>query len=69
MNIPDYISPIVGYRTWQWDAVGLKSLNSEPWFPGLALEASTARCRKEHAAPSRRLQLRGLRGQGPCPLA
>jgi len=52
VNIPDYISPIVAYRTWQWDAVGLKSLNNEQWFPSLALEASTARCGKEHAAPS-----------------
>jgi hypothetical protein len=32
--IPDYISPIVGYRVWQWDAAGLKSLNGEPWSPG-----------------------------------
>ena len=40
--IPDYISPIIGYRTWQWDSLGLKSLNDEPWVPGRALEA---RCR------------------------
>ena len=40
MNIPDYISPIVGYRTWQWDAVGLKSLNNEPWIPGHCLAAT-----------------------------
>ncbi len=40
MSIPDYISPIVGYRVWQWDAVGLKSLNNEPWLPGRALEAA-----------------------------
>jgi len=52
VTIPDYISPIVGYRVWQWDAIGLKSLNNEQWFPSLALEASTARCGKEHAAPS-----------------
>lgn len=31
MNIPDYISPIVGYRVWRWNATGLKSLNGEPW--------------------------------------
>jgi hypothetical protein len=37
--IPDYISAIVGYRTWQWDSLGLKSLNDERWFPGEALEA------------------------------
>jgi hypothetical protein len=40
VNIPDHISPIVGYRTWQWDALGLKSLNNERWFPGPALEAA-----------------------------
>jgi hypothetical protein len=43
MNIPDYISPIVGYRTWQWDSLGLKSLNDEPWFPGQSLEAKCQR--------------------------
>lgn len=42
MIIPDYISPIVAYRTWKWDADGLKSLNAERWLPGEALEA---RCR------------------------
>jgi hypothetical protein len=31
--IPDYISPIVGHRTWQWDNLGLKSLNDVRWFP------------------------------------
>ncbi len=39
MNIPDYISPIVGYRVWQWDAAGLRSLNGEPWAPGRPLAA------------------------------
>lgn len=39
MRIPDYISPIVGYRVWRWDATGLKSLNGEPWFPGRPLAA------------------------------
>lgn len=52
MSIPDHISPIVAYRVWQWDSLGLKSLNNEQWFPGCALEANTARCRKEHAAPT-----------------
>ena len=31
MTVPDYISPIVGYRVWQWDATGLRSLNGENW--------------------------------------
>ena len=39
MNIPDYISPVVGYRVWQWKATGLKSLNGESWVPGRALVA------------------------------
>jgi len=39
VNIPDYISPVVGYRVWQWDATGLKSLNGEPWLSGRALAA------------------------------
>jgi hypothetical protein len=52
VSIPDNISPIVAYRVWQWDSLGLKSLNNEHWFPGSALEANTSRCRKEHAAPT-----------------
>ncbi len=39
MTIPDYISPIVGYRVWQWDAAGLKSLNGKLWVPGQRLDA------------------------------
>lgn len=39
MNTPDYISPIVGYRAWQWDSAGFKSLNGESWFPGRPLSA------------------------------
>ena len=42
MSIPDYISPIVGYRVWKWDATGLKSLCGEPWHPSQSL---AARCR------------------------
>jgi hypothetical protein len=39
VRIPDYISPIIGYRIWQWDAAGLKSLNGEPWCPRQPLSA------------------------------
>jgi hypothetical protein len=39
VNTPDYISPIVGYRVWQWDAAGLRSLNGDPWPPGRPLSA------------------------------
>ena len=37
--MPDYISPIVGYRVWRWNATGLKSLNGELWPPGRPLVA------------------------------
>ncbi|MBZ5661702.1 MAG: hypothetical protein LAO08_14950 [Acidobacteriia bacterium] len=39
MIIPDYISPIVGYRVWRWKATGLQSLNGVPWLPGRPLVA------------------------------
>jgi len=47
MKIPDYISPVIGYRVWRWNETGLKSLNGEPWLPGQQLEA---RCRVAPAA-------------------
>jgi hypothetical protein len=37
--IPDYILPIVGYRSWRWKATGLQSLNGSPWLPGRPLVA------------------------------
>jgi hypothetical protein len=50
MIVPDFISPIVGYRVWQWDGAGLKSLNGVQWHPREALtsECRTQRC---HQAP------------------
>jgi hypothetical protein len=42
VSIPDYISPIVGYRGWTWDTKGLKSLCGERWHPNQSL---AARCR------------------------
>jgi hypothetical protein len=46
MNVPDYVSPIVAYRAWQWDFARswtskppLKSLNGEWWFPERPLSA------------------------------
>jgi hypothetical protein len=42
MSIPDYISPIVGYRVWKWEKTGLKSLCGERWKPSQLL---AARCR------------------------
>jgi hypothetical protein len=42
VRIPDYVSPIIGYRVWRWEAAGLRSLNFVPWIPGKAMGA---RCR------------------------
>ena len=42
MSIPDLISPIVGYRVWTWNTLGLKSLCGELWRPGQSL---AARCK------------------------
>ena len=41
MKAPDYIFPLVGYRAWQWEEIGLKSLNGIRWQPG---EPFTATC-------------------------
>jgi hypothetical protein len=40
VRVPDYISPVVGYRAWQWDGSGLRSLCGEPWHPGGVLAAT-----------------------------
>jgi len=52
MTAPDYISPIVGYRVWQWDA-GLKSLNGIQWRPQQAL-TSVCRAQGRHELPEAR---------------
>jgi hypothetical protein len=48
--IPDYVSPIVGYRVWNWGVTGLRSLNGEAWLPGRALSATCPRT--DHEAPA-----------------
>jgi len=50
MTAPDYISPVVGYRVWQWGATELKSLNGIAWHPR---EAFTAECKTQgcHETP------------------
>jgi hypothetical protein len=45
MQIPDYISPIVAYRTWQWGAEGLQSLNNLSWVPKQPMKANCPRQR------------------------
>ena len=42
MSVPDYISPIIGYRVWKWENTGLKSLCGERWKPSQSL---AARCK------------------------
>jgi len=39
LKVPDYISAIVAYRAWRWDAAGLKSICGDPWHPGQPLAA------------------------------
>jgi hypothetical protein len=54
VKIPDYISPVVGYRVWQWNAAGLKSLNGElaAWqsscgsMPGCCLRNNRRPCER-----------------------
>ena len=49
-DIPDYVSPIVGYRAWNWDSAGVRSLNGKRWFAGRAL---TAQCPTiDHETPA-----------------
>ena len=41
---PDCISPIIGFRSWQWDRAGIRSLNGKRWQPGTPLEAGCTVC-------------------------
>jgi hypothetical protein len=43
MRVPDYISPIVAYRAWQWDAIRVKSFCGELWHPSRPLAATCRR--------------------------
>jgi hypothetical protein len=38
-DMPDYVEPFTAYRAWQWDADGVKSLNSVLWEPRVAFVA------------------------------
>jgi hypothetical protein len=54
LPVPDYISPIHGYRSWIFDGEGLKSFNESQWTPGSAFEAVCAQTRLhgfKHQAP------------------
>ena len=52
MSVPDYVTPIVGYRAWSWAGPHyLKSLtNQQPWPPGKPM---VAKCQAwpHHKAP------------------
>lgn len=52
-NVPDYISPIVGYRAWLWDGSKLKSVNGESWVPRSPLKARCKVCAFRHKSPHR----------------
>jgi len=65
VRIPDYISPIVGWRVWQWDATGLRSLNNESWLPRKPLEA---KCRVSDCGMLAR-RAEALRGSHDAPRA
>jgi hypothetical protein len=53
MNVPDYISPIIGYRVWRWDDAGLRSLNGKPWSPckPLAAKCGAGKAHDAHEVP------------------
>ena len=52
MNVPHYISPIVGHRSWRWDGVRLLSVSGVPWLPGQVFKASCFRAPTPlHQAP------------------
>jgi len=53
VNIPDYISPIIGHRVWQWDDAGLRSLNGKPWSPckPLAAKCGAGNAHDAHEPP------------------
>jgi hypothetical protein len=53
MTVPDYISPIIGYRVWRWNAAGLRSLNGKPWSPckPLAAKCGAGKAHDAHEVP------------------
>src|ERR1035437_5218100 len=53
MNVPDYISPIIGYRVWRWDDAGLRSLNGKSWSPckPLAAKCGAGKAHDAHEVP------------------
>jgi hypothetical protein len=53
-GVPDYVSPVVAYRTWQWDSSRLKSFNGERWTPNQTLQIKCKKSFWRHHAPHAR---------------
>jgi len=53
MNVPDYLSPVIGHRVWRWDAAGLRSLNGKRWSPRhpLAARCGAGNAHQAHEVP------------------
>lgn len=51
MGIPDYVSPIVGYRVWHCDNSAIRSLNGSPWPRNQPFMAKCRRSPNSHQAP------------------
>jgi len=53
VSVPDYISPVIGWRVWRWEAARLTSLNGKPWHPGrsLAAKCGAGNAHDAHSAP------------------
>jgi hypothetical protein len=51
MNVPDYVSPVVGYRGWLLGPRDLMSLNGEFWHPNQKLQAVCRKSVNRHTPP------------------
>jgi len=59
MNVPDYISPLVGYRVWQWCATGLWHTESGYDAIGLARDWYARRGEERRIKPGDRVAVLG----------
>ena len=78
MNVPDYVSPIIGHRVWLWDGSKPMSINGELWQPSQPLVAKCKRgsphqpphidcsCGVYAAKTTEQLTALGLRPYGIC---
>jgi hypothetical protein len=50
--LPDYGSPIIAYRAWEWDGSNLRSLNNhDSWLPNQPFAAECSGAAGWHLAP------------------